>query len=55
MLTDRICAALAAGLALVVIAGCAASPNATEIVQWQQQERDQLEARGFPAYGPPGG
>jgi hypothetical protein len=47
-------AALAAALALLALAGCAGQ-NAAEIAQWQQQERDRLEAQGFPQYGPPGG
>ena len=52
---DRICAALAAALALAVLAGCAGGQNGVEIAKWQQQERDRLEAQGFPQYGPPGG
>jgi F0F1-type ATP synthase membrane subunit c/vacuolar-type H+-ATPase subunit K len=45
-------AALAVALAAIVLAGCAGlpSPNAVEIVVWQQQERDRLQAMGFPQY-----
>ncbi len=46
------CAVLAAALAVAVLAGCAGRPtNGVEIVVWQQQERDRLEAQGFPQYG----
>jgi outer membrane biogenesis lipoprotein LolB len=44
-------AALAAALALFILAGCAGLPsNAVPIVVWQQQERDRLQAMGFPQY-----
>jgi hypothetical protein len=44
-------AALAATLAVLVLAGCAGLPsNAVPIVVWQQQERDRLQAMGFPQY-----
>jgi hypothetical protein len=44
-------AALAAALALIALAGCAGGPpNAVDIVVWQQQERDRLQAQGFPQY-----
>jgi hypothetical protein len=44
-------AALAAALALMALAGCAGGPsNAVDIVVWQQQERDRLQAQGFPQY-----
>jgi len=44
------------GMAVIVsilaLSGCASlsSGNAVEIVVWQQQERDRLEAQGFPQY-----
>ncbi len=44
-------AALAAALALAVLAGCAGRPtNGVEIVVWQEQERQRLQAQGFPQY-----
>ncbi len=44
-------AALAAALALLVLAGCAGRPsNGVEIVVWQEQERQRLQAQGFPQY-----
>jgi outer membrane biogenesis lipoprotein LolB len=56
MSASRWRAALAAALALLVLAGCAGQgTSGVQIVEWQQQQRDELEARGFPAYGPPGG
>jgi outer membrane biogenesis lipoprotein LolB len=50
----RIRAALAAALALFVLVGCAGLPsNAVEIVVWQEQERQRLQAQGFPQYSWP--
>jgi hypothetical protein len=50
-MTDRIRAALAAVVAVAALAGCAGLPtDAVPIVVWQQQERDRLEAQGFPQY-----
>jgi outer membrane biogenesis lipoprotein LolB len=47
----RIRAAVAAGLVLLLLAGCAGMPsNGVEIVVWQEQERQRLEAQGFPQY-----
>jgi outer membrane biogenesis lipoprotein LolB len=47
----RIRAALAAALALLVLAGCAGLPsNGVETVVWQEQERQRLQAQGFPQY-----
>jgi len=44
-------AALAAALALAVLAGCAGRPSdGVEIVVWQEQERQRLQAQGFPQY-----
>jgi outer membrane biogenesis lipoprotein LolB len=44
-------AALVAALAVIVLAGCAGLPSdAVPIVVWQQQERDRLQAQGFPQY-----
>jgi hypothetical protein len=44
-------AALAAVLALIVLAGCAGRPSeGVEIVVWQEQERQRLQAQGFPQY-----
>jgi hypothetical protein len=44
-------AALAATLAVIVLAGCAGQPsNGVEIVVWQEQERQRLQAQGFPQY-----
>jgi hypothetical protein len=44
-------AALAAALALIVLAGCAGRPSdGVEIVVWQEQERQRLQAQGFPQY-----
>jgi len=46
-------AALAAALAAVVLAGCAFADRPSqgvEIVVWQEQERQRLEALGFPQY-----
>ncbi len=44
-------AALAAALAVVVLAGCAGRPtNGVDIVVWQEQERQRLQAQGFPQY-----
>ncbi len=53
---DRIVLAVVFAAGLAGLAGCAGQPsNGLEIVEWQQQERNRLEAQGFPAYGPPGG
>jgi hypothetical protein len=44
------------GMAVIVsvlaLSGCSSLPrvDAVEIVVWQQQERDRLEAQGFPQY-----
>ncbi|MGH8681506.1 MAG: hypothetical protein ACREVS_10990 [Burkholderiales bacterium] len=46
-------AALAVVLAVIVLAGCASSGRSSEgvdIVVWQEQERQKLEAQGFPQY-----
>ncbi len=44
-------AAFAAALAALVLAGCAGLPtNGVEIVVWQEQERQRLQAQGFPQY-----
>jgi outer membrane biogenesis lipoprotein LolB len=45
-------AALAVALAVIVLAGCAGvpSPNAVDVVVWQEQERQRLQAQGFPQY-----
>jgi hypothetical protein len=46
-------AALAAALALLALAGCASDPRYNEgvgWVTWQEQERQRLEAQGFPQY-----
>jgi hypothetical protein len=42
---------MAAIVALPALGGCAAGGtrlHAVEIVEWQQQERERLEAQGFP-------
>ena len=45
-------AALAALLILITLAGCAGRPSeGVEIVVWQEQQRQRLEAQGFPQYG----
>jgi hypothetical protein len=49
----RIRAALAVALALTCLAGCALADRPSqgvEIVVWQEQERQRLEAQGFPQY-----
>jgi uncharacterized lipoprotein len=49
----RIRATLAAALAVIVLAGCALADRPSqgvEIVVWQEQERQRLEALGFPQY-----
>jgi len=47
----RIRAAVTAALALLVLAGCAGQPsNGVDIVVWQEQERQRLQAQGFPQY-----
>jgi hypothetical protein len=46
-------AALAAALALIALAGCAVfdrPSQGVEIVVWQEQERQRLQAQGFPQY-----
>jgi hypothetical protein len=46
-------AALAAALAALVLAGCASDPRYNEGVAWvvwQEQERQRLQAQGFPQY-----
>lgn len=51
----RIRAALAA-LAVIVLSGCASSgrpSEGVEIVVWQEQQRQRLEAQGFPQYNWP--
>jgi hypothetical protein len=51
---DRIRAALAAALAVLVLAGCASDPRYKEgvgWVVWQEQERQRLQAQGFTQYG----
>ena len=50
-MSHRLCAALATTLALLVLAGCAGRPSdGVEIVVWQEQERQRLQAQGFPQY-----
>ncbi len=47
----RLRALLAAALASLILAGCAGLPtNGVEIVVWQEQERQRLQAQGFPQY-----
>jgi outer membrane biogenesis lipoprotein LolB len=47
----RIRAALAVALALLVLAGCAGRPSdGVATVVWQEQERQRLQAQGFPQY-----
>jgi hypothetical protein len=46
-------AALATALAALVLAGCASDPRYNEGVSWvvwQEQERQRLQAQGFPQY-----
>ena len=44
-------AAFAAALAAVVLGGCAGVPSdGVAIVVWQEQERQRLQAQGFPQY-----
>jgi hypothetical protein len=46
--------ALAAALVVVTLAGCGGLPtDAVPIVVWQEQERQRLEALGFPQYNWP--
>jgi hypothetical protein len=53
---DRVVLAVVLAAGLAGLAGCTGQPSrGVEIVEWQQQERNRLEAEGFPAYGPPGG
>jgi hypothetical protein len=52
----RIRAPLAAVLALIVLAGCALADRPSQGVEWvvwQEQERQRLEAQGFPQYSWP--
>jgi hypothetical protein len=52
----RIRAALAAVLALIALAGCALADRPSQGVEWavwQEQERQRLEAQGFPQYSWP--
>jgi len=52
----RIGAALAAVLALIVLAGCALADRPSQGVEWavwQEQERQRLQAQGFPQYSWP--
>ena len=45
----------ATAVILTILAGCAADPRyaqGLEWVTWQEQERQRLEAQGFPQYGP---
>ncbi len=52
--SGRLRAALAAALASLILAGCAGLPtNGVEIVVWQEQERQRLQAQGFPQYSWP--
>jgi hypothetical protein len=49
----RFRATLATALAVLVLAGCASDPRYKEGVSWvvwQEQERQRLEAMGFPQY-----
>lgn len=44
-------AVLAAALAALVLAGCAGVPSdGVAIAVWQEQERQRLQAQGFPQY-----
>ena len=52
----RIRAALAAALAVIILSGCTSSgrpSEGVEIVVWQEQQRQRLEAQGFPQYSWP--
>ena len=52
----RIRAALAAVLALITLAGCALADRPSQGVEWavwQEQQRQRLEAQGFPQYSWP--
>jgi hypothetical protein len=52
----RIRTALAAALVLIVLAGCALADRPSQGVEWavgQEQERQRLEAQGFPQYSWP--
>jgi len=52
----RVHAALAAVLALIVLAGCALADRPSQGVEWavgQEQDRQRLEAQGFPQYSWP--
>jgi type IV pilus biogenesis protein CpaD/CtpE len=49
----RIVRIVLAAVAAATLAGCASDPRRAEGLQWvveQQQERDRLEAQGFPQY-----
>jgi hypothetical protein len=55
-LSGRVCAALAAALAVIVLAGCALADRPSQGVEWavwQEQERQRLQAQGFPQYSWP--
>jgi hypothetical protein len=46
---------LAAMIILAVVSGCAADPRYAQGLEWvtsQEQERQRLQAQGFPQYGP---
>jgi outer membrane biogenesis lipoprotein LolB len=46
---------LAAAIILALLAACASDPRykqGLEWVTWQEQERQRMEAQGFPQYGP---
>jgi hypothetical protein len=52
----RIRTALAAALTLIVLAGCALADRPSQGVEWvvwQEQQRQRLEAQGFPQYSWP--
>ena len=52
----RIRAALVAALALIALAGCALADRPSQGVEWvvwQEQQRQRLEAQGFPQYSWP--
>jgi hypothetical protein len=47
--------ALAATIIFAVLAGCAGDPRYAQGLEWvtsQEQERQRLQAQGFPQYGP---
>jgi hypothetical protein len=50
---SRLTRMLLAAIALAIFAGCAADPRSKVGLQWvveQEQERQRLEAQGFPQY-----